>query len=452
MRMAHRWLFSLGAIAVVLGLAYSPATAAPHTDHKPTNPLLEHDPPAESPFDIDAERNKLVASAWEYLGTMYNQRAPRDDRAGIQSGWGPESLNIPYTAMILQALVGTPHWDPEDERIKDSVDFVLENQETTGAWSYMPVTVMPQARGQRAVYITSIAAQLMVDLNGMEGPWRGRLNNQIALARDYLRTSQVGAEGGPLEDYDEDKAGFGGWAYSREELDQGRADTRPSANMSTTSYAIDALKACGLDEDDPVWERALRFLKRSQNAGEVQDEGWEAIDRASGRRIRPAEPGSRDFGGAIYSDDTSYAEGGIEHEDGTITLFSYGSMTYNLLRAYLFAGLERDSIPVRLAWGWIQRNYTVERVPGHRNPDHFDMGLFYYYMSMSKTLSVWGEDYVEEPERGTRYNWREDIVKALKERQKDDGNWVNENHSRWQENSPVLCTAYSLLALRHTRE
>jgi squalene-hopene/tetraprenyl-beta-curcumene cyclase len=70
---------------------------------------------------------------------------------------------------------------------------------------------------------------------------------------------------------------------------------------------------------------------------------------------------------------------------------------------------------------------------------------------MAKTLDAWGEDYVEEPERGFKHNWREDLVKQLAGRQKEDGSWVNEAHNRWHENSPVLCTAYALNALRHTR-
>ena len=141
-----------------------------------------------------------------------------------------------------------------------------------------------------------------------------------------------------------------------------------------------------------------------------------------------------------------------KNADGTVTLFSYGSMTYNLLRAYMFAGLKKDSIPVKLAYGWIQRNYTVEKVPGFRNEKDFEMGLYYYYMSMSRSLKAWGDDTVEEAERGLQHNWREDIVKALQTRQKADGSWVNDKSDRWQENSGVLCTAYALDALRHTRK
>jgi squalene-hopene/tetraprenyl-beta-curcumene cyclase len=246
--------------------------------------------------------------------------------------------------------------------------------------------------------------------------------------------------------------GYGGWAYSKEEIKSSvEKGGKPPANISTTTFAIDALKACGLKEDDPLWQNALVFLKRNQNAGEVQEEGFRAVDQATGKGIKPAEKGSDDYGGATYSEETSMAEGSQQNEDGTVTLFSYGSMTYNLLRAYLFAGLPKDSLPVKLAYGWIQRHYTLERVPGFRSEKQHEMGIYYYYLSMAKTLDAWGEDYVEEPERGFKHNWREDLVKQLAGRQKEDGSWVNEAHNRWNESSPVLCTAYALNALRHTR-
>jgi squalene-hopene/tetraprenyl-beta-curcumene cyclase len=221
--------------------------------------------------------------------------------------------------------------------------------------------------------------------------------------------------------------------------------------MSTTTFAIDALHACGLSKDDPLWQDAIVFLKRNQNSGEVQDEGFAAMDKASGKKIKPAGKDSPDYGGAIYSEETSMVGGGTENADGTITLFSYGSMTYNLLRAYLFAGLKKDDMAVKLAWGWIQRNYTVEKVPGFRAEKEYEMGIYYYYLSMATTLHAFGVDTVEEPDRGLKHDWRVDIVKELSERQKADGSWLNEKHDRWQENSPVLCTAYALNALRHTK-
>jgi squalene-hopene/tetraprenyl-beta-curcumene cyclase len=70
-------------------------------------------------------------------------------------------------------------------------------------------------------------------------------------------------------------------------------------------------------------------------------------------------------------------------------------------------------------------------------------------MSMAKTLKVLGLETVDEPDRDLKHDWRKDIVFALRERQEEDGSWVNDN-AAWQENSPVLCTAYALEALRNT--
>jgi squalene-hopene/tetraprenyl-beta-curcumene cyclase len=390
---------------------------------------------------IDEVRKQVLDKAWDYLKTMYNKPAPRDDRRQVQAGWGPKAMNVPYTALVLQGLHGTEIWSDDEAMIKDSVTWLVESQEDTGAWSFMPG--VEQVKGMQAVYITSIVAQLFADLNAV-GAWKGKLNDNIAKARDYLKQSQVGDPDGPAADYKEGESGYGGWAYSKEEIGQGK---KPASNMSTTTFAVDALHACGLKEDDELWDRALVFLKRNQNAGEVHDEGWEAKD-SKGRKVKPAGKDSPDYGGATYAEEAS--EGVTENEDGTVTFNSYGSMTYNLLRAYLFAGLKKDSIPVKLALGWIQRNYTVERAAGFRAEQDYEKGLYYYYMSMGKTLKLLGLDTIEEPERGLKHEWRKDLVQALKGRQKEDGSWVNTN-AAWQENSPVLCTAYALEALRNTK-
>lgn len=459
MNLTSRLAFSLLAVAAIaLGCTPGPANQSPSnqspSNQSPANNAVTNTPVQPAPVEPAAttpDADALAAKAFEYLKTMYNVAAPADDRAGIKSGWGPKSFNIAYTAMVLDGLHGTSAWNAESDMIKDSVAFLMENQEPSGGFSYAPLSVMPQAKGLRAVYITSIVAQLFARLNA-EGPWKGKLNDSVAKARDYLKQSQVGHPDGPAADYTPGQAGFGGWAYSREEIGKSVGqDKKPPANMSTSTFAIDALKACGVEPGDPLWDRALTFLKRNQNAGEVQDEGFEAIDPGTGKRIRPAAPGSPDYGGSVYSEETSMAESTV-NEDGTVSLASYGSMTYNLLRAYLYAGLDKDSIPVKLAYGWIQRNFTVKRVPGYRTEKNFEMGLYYYYASMARTLRAWGEDTVEEPDRGMKHNWRTELTNELAARQRENGSWLNEKHDRWQENSPVLCTAYALDALKHARK
>ncbi|MCZ7607126.1 MAG: hypothetical protein M5U25_13870 [Planctomycetota bacterium] len=166
-------------------------------------------------FDAVAARKAAIEQAWGFLKTQYNKAPDPSDRMGLLSGWGPKTMNVPYTALVLQGLVGTSVWKSDDPMIKDSVEWLLDAQETTGAWSYMPGSDM--YKGLRAVYITAIMAQLLVDLNGMDA-WKGKLDGKIASARDYLKQSQVGNPEGPAPDYDAKTTGYGGWAYSKEEI------------------------------------------------------------------------------------------------------------------------------------------------------------------------------------------------------------------------------------------
>ncbi|MHC4841574.1 MAG: prenyltransferase/squalene oxidase repeat-containing protein, partial [Planctomycetota bacterium] len=343
--------------------------------------------------DIESDRNAIYQASWTYLKSQYGVEGT--DRRGLDSGWGQGSKSIAYTAMVLNGLVGTPIWDDKDPMIKESVQWLMDTQNAEGFWSYKPDTEMGGAmKGVRAVYITSIVVQLFSELQERDA-WKTNvkeLNEKTGLARDYLKRAQVGSKEGPLPDFKKNDVGYGGWAYSEQELKNPSNQAKPASNMSTSTFAIDALHACGVDKSDPLWERALTFLKRNQNSGETYDENFEAyaeieVDgKKEKRKIKPAAEGSRDHGGAIYSEETSKAGSAQPNADGTVTMFSYGAMTYNLLRAYMYAGLDKDSTPVKLAYGWITKNYTVERVPGYRDPAQYEMGLFYYFVNADKVV------------------------------------------------------------------
>ena len=394
------------------------------------------------------KRDEATENAWKFLESKYDfvGEKPGDEKAGfIDTGWGPKTKNIAYTALVLQGIVGTKFWDPANEKIKKSVEFLAESQEASGGYSVFPG--VPELKGQRAVYVTGIVAQLLVDLN-KDGPWKGKLTQKIELARDYLKSAQVGNPAGHAKDFKKTDTAFGGWAYSAEELPSSIQRGKPSANMSTTVYAIDALHACGVAPGDTVFADALVFLKRNQNAGEVQSDDYKHTDKKTGKPVKMAAADSPDYGGSSYSEGSSY--GGMqENEDGTITYFSYGTMSYNMLRAYLFAGLKRDDTPVKLVLGWIAKNYTLSKVPGYRDEKKFNNGLYYYYVSFGRSLKALGDDKVKD-DRGNEFDWRADLINELGKRQKADGSWVNDN-PEWQENSPVLATAFALDALRNTR-
>ena len=65
---------------------------------------------------------------------------------------------------------------------------------------------------------------------------------------------------------------------------------------------------------------------------------------------------------------------------------SYGSMSYALLKGYLFAGLAKDDPRVQAVWKWLRENYTLDVNPGFQasdDPTASYQGLFYYFYTMA---------------------------------------------------------------------
>jgi squalene-hopene/tetraprenyl-beta-curcumene cyclase len=142
--------------------------------------------------------------------------------------------------------------------------------------------------------------------------------------------------------------------------------------------------------------------------------------------------------------------GYIELEGGRKIPRSYGSMTYALLKSYIFAGVPKDDPRVKAASEWLRRNYTLDVNPGFEaaeDPSAAFQGLFYYFSTMARTLEVAGEANIVDA-RGESRSWRKDLAGRLVAIQrKDDGSWLNENSPRWYEGNPILATSYALLAL-----
>jgi squalene-hopene/tetraprenyl-beta-curcumene cyclase len=92
---------------------------------------------------------------------------------------------------------------------------------------------------------------------------------------------------------------------------------------------------------------------------------------------------------------------------------------------------------------WLQSNFTLEENPGMEAE-----GLFYYYHTMSKALSVGGIRELQEP-NGNKVDWKKELALKVMSHQSQDGSWTNEGSNRWMEGDPILVTAYSMLALQH---
>jgi squalene-hopene/tetraprenyl-beta-curcumene cyclase len=72
-------------------------------------------------------------------------------------------------------------------------------------------------------------------------------------------------------------------------------------------------------------------------------------------------------------------------------------------------------------------------------------GLFYYYHTMAKALSLSGISTMND-DQGKEVDWREQLAVHLFDQQSQEGFWVNES-GRWWEKDPILVTCYAMLAL-----
>ena len=118
-------------------------------------------------------------------------------------------------------------------------------------------------------------------------------------------------------------------------------------------------------------------------------------------------------------------------------LRSYASMTYAGLKSMIYAGLSREDPRVKAAFTYISHHYSVDE-----NPGLGQQGLYYYYHTFAKTMSVLETPTITDA-AGVSHDWRSELISALAKRQQPNGSWVNPA-DRFMEGDPNLVTAYAL--------
>jgi len=308
------------------------------------------------------------------------------------------------TALVVTALLRSPDEliEPGDPDVEKGIEFILSHVKQDGG-----IYVEDAMRA----YNTSICLLALVEAHNPA------YDDVIADARKYLITLQADERIG----YETADSLYGGIGYGDDERpDVSNLQTALEALAMSESYERIAeadMKGSegqnSVTANKPYYEKAIIFLTRSQNLRSTNPYSWAGND-----------------GGFMYYPGSSKA--GV--------LRSYGSMTYAGLKSFIYAKMDEDDERVRAAYNWITKNYTVKENPGIGTD-----GLFYYYHTMSKALNVYGSDFIITAD-GTKYNWREDLIRQLVSIQSEDGSWINEN-ARWWESNRDLVTAYTILSL-----
>lgn len=349
---------------------------------------------------------RLLSALVFFSISAYGQTVDEMQKKGIQflevtqaedGSWtSPQSVGI--TGLVTTSLMMSGK-SIDDQFVKKGLDFIVANQQEDGGIH------VPASRFKN--YETCIAVLALAEANK-----DGRYDDAIKKAENFLRGLQWD-EGKGLESTD---AAYGGGGY----------DSKQRPDLSNTQFLIEALKETGVPADDPVMQKALVFVSRSQNL------------ESSHNQL--AFAGKVNDGGFIYTPVNGGDSKAGSTENGGLK--SYGLMTYAGMKSMIYAGLTKDDPRVKAATGWMRKHYTLEE-----NPNLGDQGLYYFYQTFAKTMAVMGEVEFED-DKGVKHLWKKELAEKLASLQQKNGSWNNEA-DRWYEGDPNLVTAYCLIALHY---
>lgn len=308
---------------------------------------------------------------------------------GRESADGSWSKSVGVTALALHAFLASPHrYTEQDEFIAKPIAFLLAHRRPDGS-----ITESDVNQG----YNTATAVSALIATRN------ARYRPDIDAGTKYLRKIQIDEAKG----YKRNHAWYGGIGYS----DDGTPD------MSNQYLALTALRDAAVDPKDPVWGKALKFISRSQNRSESNDQKWAGND-----------------GGFVYMPGAN-----LPPFKGTE---SYGTMTSAGLITLLYAGVDRKDPRIQDAYKWIRNHYTLETVPGTDRKD----GLYYFYLAFAQCLYAYGEPTLTDG-NGVRHTWRNELGAKLVGLQLQDGSWINKDSALWWQDNPDLVTAFTVNAL-----
>lgn len=253
-------------------------------------------------------------------------------------------------------------------------------------------------------YETCISVETLVKANA-----DGRYDAILKKADKFIRDGQYTESSG----YDTDNLNYGGNGYGG----KGRAD------MSNTTFFLDALKSLGAQADDPAIQKALVFVSRCQNLESPHN---------------TTKFADKNPDGGFYYVVVGAKESDIQPNGG---LLSYGSMTYAGLKSFIYANMDKNDARYKAAMDWIAKNYTLMENPGKNAA-----GVYYYYVMFSKVMTLMNLDSFTDAD-GKTHEWKKELAAELIFRQQPDGSWKNTENKRWMENDPNLSTGYALRAM-----
>ncbi len=303
----------------------------------------------------------------------------------IQNDGAWEKGHAGVSALCLKAIMQSPGEKNKEQEaiIAKGLNYLISLQQTNGSF-HINFSISSAMNN----YNTSL---IILALLAAPKDYSAELKK----AQDYL----IGVQNGDIEgDVNSGGIGYGG---------EGAPD------LSNLQVALEALHESGVDSENEVFKNAKKFILHCQDS-EGNDQSWAGSS-----------------GGFIYKPTALNKDGKPE---------PYGAMTFAGLKSLIFCSVDSDDESVKDALRWIGANYNISEHPGKGQ-----VGLFYYYYTLSKALSVAEVDNLKLA-NGEDKNWRADLAKEILKRQNQKGGWRNPQ-KKYLEGISALSTAYAIASL-----
>jgi squalene-hopene/tetraprenyl-beta-curcumene cyclase len=367
--------------------------------------------------DLGGQVDRALGAAIRFL--ISSQSA---DGAWRSATYGVFKDGLSLTPVVLKAVAFGPEVAGSATARRRGAEYLAARVRADGSIDDGPIGM---------TYPVYTAAAAVIALTHLDFPV-GRSARDAWLRE--LRRRQLTEELG----WQPDDPAYGGWGYSIEPTPKSNAVLDPAgqvdADLSSTLFAVGALRIAGVAADAPAIRKALTFIERCQNLAARDQDGDSRYDD----------------GGFFFSrTDPVRNKAGVAGTDrhGRLRYHSYGSTTADGLRALLRCGLAQDHRRVAAARAWLEGRFSAAFHPGKfeaaREGDR-DATYFYYAWSVAHAFRSLG--IVEIHSRGQRVAWAEVLSQELIRRQRADGSWTN-RFTASKEDDPKVATSFAVGAL-----
>jgi hypothetical protein len=304
-------------------------------------------------------------------------------------------------------------------------------------WVGTDGSIRKDAELQYPVYTASLAA---IILNWMVIDASGSIDEASLRARDAWVEFLLGHQLNERLGWSPDDPAYGGWGYSIAPPRKPETGQVPfEADLSSTLFAVGALRLTGTPPDDPVIRDALIFVERCQNFSEDGPHGDPAYDDG-GFFFTPANAVQNKAG-----------VGGTDSH-GVVRYHSYGTATADGLRALVRCGLPAGHPRVLAAKAWLERNFSAQTNPGVFEPavaSDRDAFRNYWCWTVSHAFRLLGVSTIEQ--EGEPVAWAALLADDLLGRQQPDGSWKNP-YRFMKEDDPLIATTLAVAALANCHQ